>query len=284
MSCAFVKLPFIPTEEPTNLWKKCVTRLDRWEKEDSFSKKSQTQMEKFKNVMLCESIWVINFLEGTLPDGLSKTEAISLLKVKEEKILPDALDDAIPTSTSQIFNHFDAFKHVVSQPSLEVDLTEESIKRAHGVMMKGLSNEQGKKIHAGEYRNISVCTGNHAYPPHTCIPRAMTTIVEDYNRKASSPDHDPYQLATWLYYNVVTLHPFEDGNGRISRLLWTYSLMKDGLPFPAVLSSGHKKSQKHLVRCIIKDRDLFYSDQPHLTTLTVYSVSQAWENWDMFCS
>ena len=273
MSCALVKLPFIPTEEPTELWRKCVARLDTWEREDSSSKKSQ--METFKNDMLCEAIWHINVLEGTLPERLNKIETVSLLKSEEKEHHGAA---------SQIFQHFDAFKLALLPSSLKEDLTEELQKRAHGIMMKGLSNEQGMKINAGEYRKISVYTGNHTYPPYTCIPPAMSKIVEDYNRKASQQDHDPYQLASWLYFKIVSLHPFEDGNGRISRILWTYSLMKDGLPFPTVLDSGHKKSQKHLVRCILKDSDLFYSDQPHLTTLTVFSVLHAWENWETFCT
>lgn len=105
----------------------------------------------------------------------------------------------------------------------------------------------------------------------------MSAIVEEYNKRTKTPAHDPYELAGWLYFKIVSLHPFEDGNGRISRLLWCYSLMKDGLPFPCVLTSGHRKSQKHLVACLRKDSDLFYTRHPHITTLTVVSVLLAWK-------
>ncbi len=152
-------------------------------------------------------------------------------------------------------------------------------------MMGGLTNEQGLSVDAGSYRTISVCAGNdHVYPSYTCIPANMEKIVREYNERYSSP-HDAFELASWLYFNVVSLHPFVDGNGRISRLLWSYSLMRDGLPFPAMLSSGHRKSQKHLVLCIERDRErLLYDNNPHVTSLTVVSVLQAWQEFSEHCN
>ena len=159
------------------------------------------------------------------------------------------------------------------------DLTEKLIQQVHSVMMRGLKTERGELVNAGCYRKISVHAGQHVYPSHECIPANMERIVEEYNQKSSEP-HDMYQLASWLHYNIVSLHPFEDGNGRISRLLWCYSLMRDGLPFPAILTSGHKRSQSHLVQCLQRDRKYVIANHPHLTTLTVVSVYQAWKVWN----
>lgn len=150
-------------------------------------------------------------------------------------------------------------------------------------MMSGLKNEDGMSINAGHYRTISVYAGTHVFPSFTCIPHSMAKIVEEYNEKFSCP-HDPFELASWLHFNIVTLHPFEDGNGRMSRLLWCYSLMRDGLPFPAVLTSGHKRSQKHLVQCLNRDQNrLLMNDNPHMTTLTVVSVLLAWQEFSEHC-
>ena len=182
--------------------------------------------------------------------------------------------------------HFKAFELLCKPEGRDdlPDLTENVIKKAHGIMMHGLKNEQGLLINAGSYRTISVMSGGgHVYPSYTCIPHNMAKFVKEYNEKFSSP-HDPYELASWLHFNICSLHPFEDGNGRISRLLWCYSLMRDKLPFPTVLTSGHRKSQKHLVLCLERDRDRIFSysntdDNPHMTTLTVVSVLQAWEQF-----
>ena len=44
--------------------------------------------------------------------------------------------------------------------------------------------------------------------------------------------------------------------------------MRDGQPIPTVLTSGHKKSQSHLVLCLKQDRDFYVSNNLHLTTLS----------------
>lgn len=123
--------------------------------------------------------------------------------------------------------------------------------------------------------------GGHIFPSFKCVPSNMSRIVRQYNEKFSGP-HDSFELASWLHFSVVTLHPFEDGNGRISRL-WCYSLTRDGLPFPAVLTSGHKKSQKHLVLCLNRDDRFLRDANPHMTSLTVVSVLQAWQEFSEYC-
>lgn len=179
--------------------------------------------------------------------------------------------------------HFQAYKHLCDKPAKDFPvLTETLIKDTHGSMMQGLKND-GLLINAGSYRTISVCAGQHVFPSFECIPYNMAKIVQEYNEKCCCL-HDPFELASWLHFNIVSLHPFEDGNGRISRLLWCYSLMRDGLPFPAVLTSGHKRSQKHLVLCLNRDRDRFLmTDNPHMTTLTVVSVLHAWQEFSEHC-
>ena len=183
---------------------------------------------------------------------------------------------------SQLAQHLQAYKFFCDKPDFLL-LTEDLIKQAHQIMMRGLKNEDGMSINAGCYRTISVCAGKHVFPSFKSVPDKMAKIVEEYNKRFSCP-HDSFELASWLHFSVVSLHPFEDGNGRISRLLWCYSLMRDGLPFPAVLTSGHRRSQKHLVLCLNRDRDrLLMNDNPHMTTLTVVSVLRAWQEFSEFC-
>ena len=86
-------------------------------------------------------------------------------------------------------------------------------------MMSGLFTDDNKVVLAGEYRSIAVHGGMHNYPSFECIPRSMSYIVVEYNKRSEEP-HDMYQLASWLLFQIVSLHPFEDGNGRLCRLLW----------------------------------------------------------------
>ena len=280
-SPSLVTLPFLKKEENIqDILKYCTVKLEEW-KEERLTPERKEHLKR----MAVDSIWHTNVLEDTVPVNVTQREVISVL----ERVYSDEEDSGSEDSGNemddgrkdaglvQMINHLKAFKFLLSHK--EEHLTEVMVKGAHKVMMEGLSNEQGIPVKNGEYRQSSVHAGGHSFPSHECIPLAMKRIVKEYNERVSKPDHDPHVLAAWIHFEVVSLHPFDDGNGRTSRLLWCYSLMKDGLPFPPVLTSGHKKSQKHLVKCLQKDRDLLYSNHPHMTTLTVVSVFLAWKDF-----
>ena len=275
-------------KEPVKTWGECKKAQEEWEK---WLKENEMEDEQLQNAvknLAVNFIFVSNELEDTLPQGTDEVKMKGLLSKEYDSDLPRIESDSdsagvdLTAGGRQLSQHLSAFKllcHKRGDEKALPDLTENLIQQAHLIMMRGLKTEQDETVNAGCYRKISVHAGRHVYPSYECVPANMEKIVEEYNRKSSQP-HDMYQLASWLHYNVVSLHPFEDGNGRISRLLWCYSLMRDGLPFPAVLTSGHKRSQSHLIKCLERDRKYVIANHPHLTTLTVVSVYQAWKVWN----
>lgn len=157
-----------------------------------------------------------------------------------------------------------------------IPLSEDLIKRAHAIIMEGLVADG--RINAGEYRHEPACDGgDHTYPDPSVIPKTMDCIVKNYNERISSENHDPYELAAWLLYELLTIHPFEDGNGRVSRLLWCYSLWRDGFPFPVIPFPERKRSYKKYVYCTRRDRRIQLSSRyKYLTSLTLISVTMMW--------
>ena len=287
LSCSepsLVALRFLPnSEKPSAVWEKCMKAQDNWVKERSRLEEEAERMKAYEEKMTVELIWLTNELEDTLPKGLSKSKASEVLTGLLTKAYDEINDlpSVVEPGLNQLIQHLKAFQYICQKPKGSDSLpglSEELIKQTHHIMMRGLQNEQGMSVNAGQYRQEPVFAGNHTFPSHSCIPSSMKRIVAKYEEKFAQ-SHDRYELASWLHFNVVTLHPFLDGNGRISRLLWCYSLMRDGQPFPTVLTSGFKRSQKHLVLCLKRDQDLLISKNPHLTTLTVVSVNQAWEDF-----
>lgn len=96
-------------------------------------------------------------------------------------------------------------------------------------------------VHAGQYktRPNSVITRygdrfEYASPEET--PALMTDLVDWYNKAEAEGKLSPVELAVLFHYRYIRIHPFEDGNGRIARLLINYILTKHDYPMIVVRS------------------------------------------------
>ena len=227
---------------PEESWRRCVEFGERWKSESAdqspCSKEIRVEMDMFKKRKAIDLVWMSNKLEGTLPKGASEYKTYSLLTELLE-VAPDARakldlsgssDDGTGSedrkSKQQLVQHMQAYCRlcdtaITRGEELSVDL----IKETHGLLMDGLKND-GRTVSAGAYREGPASADGHSFPEHKHIPATMDKIVREYSVKCSEADHDPYQLASWLLFEVISLHPFEDGNGRLCRLLWCYSLME----------------------------------------------------------
>jgi len=96
-------------------------------------------------------------------------------------------------------------------------------------------------IHAGQYktRPNSVITRygdrfDYALPEET--PSLMTDLVDWYNEEEKLGRLSPVELAGLFHYRYIRIHPFEDGNGRIARLMVNFILSRHGYPMVVVRS------------------------------------------------
>lgn len=103
-------------------------------------------------------------------------------------------------------------------------------------------------IHAGQYktRPNSVITRygdrfEYASPEET--PALMSDLVDWYNEEERKGELSPVELAALFHYRYIRIHPFEDGNGRIARLMVNYILSRHGWPMIVVRS---RKKQEYL--------------------------------------
>lgn len=108
-------------------------------------------------------------------------------------------------------------------------------------------------IHAGAYktRPNSVITRygdrfEYASPEET--PSMMSDLVDWYNDAEKSGEYSPVQLAALFHYRYIRIHPFEDGNGRVARLMVNYILARHGWPMLVVRSRDKQEYLKALHR------------------------------------
>lgn len=101
-------------------------------------------------------------------------------------------------------------------------------------------------VHAGQYktRPNSVITRygdrfEYASPEET--PALMTDLVNWYNAAEQEAKMSPIELAALFHYRFIRIHPFEDGNGRIARLMMNYILTRHN--YPMIVVRSRKKSE-----------------------------------------
>ena len=100
-------------------------------------------------------------------------------------------------------------------------------------------------IHAGQYKtrpnSVIIRYGDrfeYASPEET--PSLMADLVDWYNKAEQDGKLLPVELAALFHYRYIRIHPFEDGNGRIARLMVNFILTRHN--YPMVVVRSRKKS------------------------------------------
>lgn len=93
----------------------------------------------------------------------------------------------------------------------------------------------------GDYRDSEVKISGSSWtpPPAKEVPNQMKQFFKDYpvqRRKLH-----PVEVACWAHNLLVQIHPFTDGNGRTSRLVMNWLLLKGKLP-PAIIEARNKEA------------------------------------------
>ena len=144
----------------------------------------------------------------------------------------------------------------------ETPLTQHFIRTLHKTLLREdytvYSTQPGgvqtsSVIHAGQYktRPNSVFTRygdrfEYATPEET--PALMSDLVDWYNKAEKSGKFTPIELAAIFHYRYIRIHPFEDGNGRIARLMVNYILTRHDYPMIVVRSRKKKEYLEALHR------------------------------------
>jgi Fic family protein len=136
----------------------------------------------------------------------------------------------------EVINHREGIQHLERFIEEKKGLSEDFIRSIHQIILKNINNQE-----AGNYRNTAVrILGAFHLPPNPVkVPALMTELVEWYHKNKRTmliPE-----LAAWIHYHFVCIHPFIDGNGRTTRLLMNLVLMQKGYPPAVILNVDRKK-------------------------------------------
>ena len=131
------------------------------------------------------------------------------------------VDDVVET-----VNHFRCIDYIIDHA--EEKLTEGFIKQLHQLLKTGTSDSRKDWFAVGEYKRLPNEVGGRETSLPENVHREMKALLKDYNT------HKSHSLESILDFHVrfESIHPFQDGNGRVGRLLmFKECLANNHVPF-----------------------------------------------------
>ena len=168
-------------------------------------------------------------------------------------------------------------------------LTVNMVLEAHRLLTLGLINRPGL-LREEEAFGGAPGGGRFYYDPPQLLASNLNAVIELYNAllaglldewSAVYTTPKLYNLASFLYVQLATVHPFDDGNGRLARLLVNFVLGAIS-PFPVPLHIDEVKLPSCYVQALMSSRDL---SNPRLTRISspcdmaALVIEAAWQSW-----
>lgn len=132
-------------------------------------------------------------------------------------------------------------------------LSIEIVKKWHAMMFKNTMDYIAGKIRTHKI----IVTGSGAVFPHPeNLPKLLKEFFSWYKEKEKKLN--PVELAALVHLKFVSIHPFSDGNGRISRLLANYVLKKHGYPLINIKFGDRMSYYKSLEASQLNDKPKYF--------------------------
>ena len=240
------------------------------EKKQKLASMGQLTPQRIKEIserMQVDFVYNSNKIEGsTLSRG--ETELVLRGITIGKKSIPEALRGKDLGDILVAQNHSSAI-NLIKKIAFDrtYKISEDDIKKIHGIVLKGVIAS------AGQYRSydLEVKGAGFIPPPFYDVPKHMKELLNTLN---NNPDElRPIELAAQIHYDFSWIHPFVDGNGRMSRLLLNLILVRNGYPFVVIknvdkpqylralremdVSGNFKPFLIYISRCVEQTLDLY---------------------------
>lgn len=212
-----------------------ISLIDRFDASwSSIEKREGQSLKQLKSIARVRSVGASTRIEGS---KMSDEEIDVLLK----DIDITKLEDRDAQEAVGYFNVMD----LISGSYQDINITENDLKNFHNILLKYGEKDEW---HRGDYKQHSnaveatLPNGQkqlifQTTPPGFVIEDAMRSLISWY---ASDNTTHPLVKCALFAYDFVSIHPFQDGNGGLSRLLSTLLLLKHGYSWIQYVSLEHE--------------------------------------------
>ncbi len=200
----------------------------------NFQQRESSSLYQLKTLATIQSIGSSTRIEGS---KLSDKQVQTLL----EKIDITQIEDR---DSQEVVGYYNALDIITESPK-ELRLTESTIKNLHNELLKISDKDDW---HRGQYKQYSNAV-------QATFPDGSTQIIFKTTEPGFATDEEMKSLVNWMrskddinpiiktaafIYEFLSIHPFQDGNGRLSRLLTTLLLLQNGYEWVEYISFEHE--------------------------------------------
>lgn len=176
------------------------------------------------------------------------------------------VDDIIET-----INHFQCFDYMVDVASQE--LTEPIIKEFHRLIKSSTSDSRKEWFNVGEYKAKPNMVGDSKTTSPSKVKGDMAKLLIDYNELNEVSFEDIIEF----HYKFESIHPFQDGNGRVGRMIMFKECLRWGI-IPFIIDERHKQFYYRGLKEFEVEKgylvDTCYSAQDEYNKLVRYFVEE----------
>ena len=195
-------------------------------------------------------------------------EGNTLTQKQVEDVLHGKKITAHDQDIREIINYNKALEYVERSVKTEnVVISVHLIREINAIILKEIRDS------AGTYRTKQVVVGDYLPPEHFQVPLLMKEFVE-WLKNPQPPNLSPILYTGIAHYQLVAIHPFEDGNGRTTRVLTTLMLIQHGYDMTSffALESYYNRNRKAYYEALDSADKYRVKEQPDLTRWLEYYV------------
>lgn len=220
-------------------------------KQEMSLKQKPQELEKLVEIAKIQSTEASNAIEGII------TTSTRIKQLVEEKTTPKNRDEQEIAGYRDVLN-------IIHESFDAIPISQNYILQLHKILYSHMNNPMGGRTKSVQNYISATYPDGHVETLFTPLspfetPEALDKICKEYNRVIGNMEVEPLIIIPIFIHDFLCIHPFNDGNGRMSRLLTTLLLYRNGFYVGKYISLEAK---------IAKNKDLYYN-----------ALSQAQHGW-----